>query len=62
MENLNLGGGRIKACSIGGSIPLRNVLHLLLVISGTVDYIKQFSEGGGGGGGGGGQLRESEGV
>ena len=47
------GGGRIKACSIGGSIPPRNVLHLLLMTSDTLYYIKQFSEGGGSGGGGG---------
>ena len=46
MENLNLGRGRVKACSIGGSIPPRNVLHLLLVTSDTLHYIKQFSEGG----------------
>ena len=51
------GGGRIKACSIGGSIPPRNVLHLLLMTSDTLHYIKQFSEGGGSGGGGGGGVK-----
>ena len=29
-------GGMIKACSMGGCIPPRNVLHLLLVTSDTI--------------------------